>query len=82
MTRARNEALLRCFADVLRELRLKLGLTQEELAYRADVDRTFIGKLEGARSQPSLVVLFGIAQAMGIAPGELLNLVERKFTQT
>ena len=50
----RDEALIAAFADELRSRRAALRLSQEELAHRAGVNRTYIAKLELARNQPTL----------------------------
>lgn len=79
MTRVRDDALLLAFAAILRELREGLDISQEQLALRAGVDRTFVGRLESAKHQPSLAVVFSLAQAVGTAPSEFIALVERRF---
>ena len=45
----RDEALIAAFADELRSRRAALRLSQEELAHRAGVIRTYIAKLELVR---------------------------------
>lgn len=75
MTRVRDDILLEAFANVLRSLRRELGISQEQLALRANVDRTFVGKLESARHQPSLAVVFKLSQALGKTPEQLIALV-------
>lgn len=75
MTRVRDDILLEAFANVLRSLRSELGISQEQLAFRANVDRTFVSKLESARHQPSLAVVFKLSQALGKTPEQLIALV-------
>lgn len=75
MARVRDDILLKAFANVLRSLRNELGISQEQLALRANVDRTFVGKLESARHQPSLAVVFKLSQALGKSPEALIALV-------
>jgi transcriptional regulator with XRE-family HTH domain len=82
MTRVRDEALLRAFAAVLRELRQGVGLSQERLALIAGVDRTFVGKLETTKHQPSLAVCFSLAYAVGVSPSELVALVEGELERS
>jgi transcriptional regulator with XRE-family HTH domain len=77
MTRVRDDALLQAFAIVLRDLRRELALSQEQLALRAGVDRTFVGKLESGRHQPSLAVVFKLAQSAGTTPVELIARVQQ-----
>lgn len=69
----RDEVLLQAFASELKARRTKLKFSQEELAYRAKVNRTYIAKLELARNQPTLTILRNIADALEIALPELLQ---------
>ncbi len=77
MSRARNDALISAFAKTLTMARLQCGLTQEELAHRADVDRTFIWLLESGRRQPTISVLFALAHALSLNPETLVEQVRR-----
>jgi transcriptional regulator with XRE-family HTH domain len=70
---SRNDALLDAFATELRSRRSNAGLSQEELALRADVNRTYVAKLELARNQPTLSVLLSLAEALGIELPDLLR---------
>jgi transcriptional regulator with XRE-family HTH domain len=51
--------------DVLREKRDKLGMSQEEVAERADVDQTYISILERGLKSPTLETLEKICAALG-----------------
>jgi transcriptional regulator with XRE-family HTH domain len=75
MTRVRDDILLKALANVLRSLRSEIGISQEQLALRANVDRTFVSKLESARHQPSLAVVFKLSQALGKTPEQLVALI-------
>lgn len=70
---SRNDALLDAFATELRSLRSKAGLSQEELALRAEVNRTYVAKLELARNQPTLSVLLSLAEALGVELPDLIR---------
>lgn len=63
---SRNDALLDAFAAELRSRRSAAGLSQEALALRADVNRTYVAKLELARNQPTLSVLLSLAEALEV----------------
>jgi transcriptional regulator with XRE-family HTH domain len=78
MTRVRDDALVQAFAAALRDLRQQIGLSQEQLALRASVDRSFVGKLESGKHQPSLAVVFSLAQALGTSPDRLVAMVQEK----
>jgi len=49
------------------------GLSQEQLALAADLDRSYISEIELAKFSASLDVLERIANALDIDPQELLN---------
>lgn len=57
----------------VRDLRVSRGLTQEQLAFEAQIDLTYLGGIERGRRNPSLLVMVRIASALGVAPAELLN---------
>lgn len=61
------------FAKNLRERRQAKGLSQEELAYLADIDRTYVSSLERAVYSPSIDVLDRLARALGVGPDELIR---------
>jgi len=62
------------FAANLRRLRHARGLSQESLAYEADVNRTYISKLEKGVSYVGLEIIGKIAAVLKIEPSELLRL--------
>lgn len=70
------------FGRVLRELRIKAGLTQEQLGFEADLRRTYISILELGQQQPSLTTIFKLAHALGMSAGKLVDLVERDVEKT
>jgi DNA-binding XRE family transcriptional regulator len=63
----------RVFGRVLRTARDQCGLTQEQLAERAQLDRTYPSLLERGLRQPTLTVLFQLAGALGRTPQSLLD---------
>ncbi|HZF42991.1 MAG TPA: helix-turn-helix transcriptional regulator [Sphingomonadaceae bacterium] len=63
-------------AHNLRRYRALRGLSQEELAHRADIDRTYISSLERSQYAAGIDVLERLALALGIAPYELLRPAE------
>jgi transcriptional regulator with XRE-family HTH domain len=64
------------FGNKVREQRVALGLSQEELAERAGVHRTYIGMIERAEKNITLGNIEKIAKALGISLGDLMNLEE------
>jgi transcriptional regulator with XRE-family HTH domain len=61
------------FGKRVRELRLEKGLSQEQFSYKADVHRTYIGMIERAEKNISLVNIEKIAKALGINIKDLFD---------
>jgi len=57
----------------VRRLRLAKGITQERLAFAADLDLTYIGGIERGRRNPSLLVMARIADALDASLQDLLS---------
>jgi transcriptional regulator with XRE-family HTH domain len=64
------------FGDVLRELRVRKGLTQEELAIDCGLDRTYISLLERGLRQPTLSTLFKLAENLNVSPSSIIKQLE------
>lgn len=67
-----DELLRHIGANVYR-LRVRRGLTQAELAERADLDVRFVQRIERAATAPSLKTLLAIAGALQTPPAALLR---------
>ena len=57
----------------IKGLRLKLGLTQEELAARTELSKGFISQVERNLTSPSIATLMDILQCLGLTIGEFFN---------
>ena len=66
------------FGDRIRELRLSKGLSQEELAFRVKIHRTYIGGIERGERNPSLKNIAAIANALGVTLSELFSFRSRE----
>jgi len=69
-----SKTTLEKFGERVREERHKLGLSQEELASRAGVHRTYIGMIERAEKNITLENIEKIAKALEIPLGKIMNL--------
>ena len=67
----------RHFHSVLRRYRHEAGLTQEQMAERMNVSVGFFGMMEVGRRWPNIDMLFRIARALGVRPGELIDALEK-----
>jgi transcriptional regulator with XRE-family HTH domain len=61
------------FGDAVRVARTTAGLTQEELAERAGLDRSYIGGVERGDRNPTLMVIEKIAGGLGITLADLFS---------
>jgi transcriptional regulator with XRE-family HTH domain len=57
----------------VRELRSKMGVSQERLAVMAHIHRTYMGSVERGEKNISLESLVRIAHALGVRPEKLLS---------
>ncbi len=66
-----SKTTLEQFGEKVRLERIKLGLSQEELAARAGVHRTYIGMIERAEKNITLANIKKIAHALSIKISDL-----------
>lgn len=71
-TRDRRRCYALAFGAVLREHRNRVGITQEELAFRGDLDRTFPSLLERGLRTPTLTIICVLAEALQVDPARLV----------
>jgi len=60
------------FGELVRELRLGQGLSQEDLADRAGLHRTAVSFIERAQRSATLETVARLASALGVEPAELM----------
>ena len=64
------------FGGVLRTTRNAAGLSQQELALEAGLDRTYISLLERGLRQPTLSTIFQLSRILQVKPSKLVGAVE------
>jgi transcriptional regulator with XRE-family HTH domain len=64
------------FGKVIASLRQSAKLSQEELADRAAIHRTYVSQVERGLKSPTIVVLFRLARALGTTPSKVLKQLE------
>lgn len=67
------------FGRILQEKRQEKGLSQEQLAQRCNLDRTYISLLERGLRQPTINSLFNISKGLGISPSVFIKLIEDQY---
>jgi len=67
-----NKIVLIKFGEKVRDLRKKKGLTQEELAFKAELHRTYIGMIERAEKNITLTNIEKIANALEVSINDLM----------
>ena len=63
------------FGDVLKQARKEKGISQEQLAFDSNLDRSYISKLETGVYQPSISTIFAVSEVLGIKPADLIEKV-------
>lgn len=63
--------------DEIRKAREEAGLTQEQLSFAANIDRSYISQLENNKKSPTVDVLFRLCDALGVAASDLVARVEQ-----
>lgn len=61
------------FGETLRAARLEVGMSQEELAHRAGLDRTYVSSCERGNRNVSLETIVKLADALAVLPSALLS---------
>lgn len=62
----------KAFGARVRQLRHQAGISQEELAHRAELDRSYVGQVERGERNISLDNIYRLADAVGADAGSLL----------
>ena len=62
----------------LRILRKQKGLSQEELAFQAGINRNYVGQIEREEKSPTVDVIEKLSGSLGIPPAALLSRTVQK----
>lgn len=74
----KRRKLLLPIGGVLRQAREKAGLTQEELAFEAEVDRSYVSYLENDHKSPTIEMLSAICRVLGVAVSDIVKRAEKR----
>lgn len=70
---------MKAYAAEVKARRTELKISQDELAARAEVNRTYVGKIELALNQPTLVVALRIAGGLEAGFPEMMASVMQRY---
>ncbi len=68
---------LDAFGMVLKRMRKERGLSQEELAWDAQLDPKFVSMLERGRKEPGYRTILKLSRALGCTSGHLMSEVDK-----
>ena len=77
MDNSEHQNVLFTLAENIKWQRKRIGLSQEELAFKANIDRTFVSKIERGNANPSLKTLLAIANVLDVPFIQLLTSEEK-----
>ncbi|MDP2649665.1 MAG: helix-turn-helix transcriptional regulator [bacterium] len=66
-------ALYKTLGEKIKKYRKEKGLTQEQLADAAEIERSYMGTIERGERNPTLLKVYKIAKALTVNLSELLN---------
>ena len=72
-------ALKQALSANIKRIRKEQGISQEKLALKADVDRSYMSEVERQLANPSLEALVKIGNALEVTPSDLLQLGKKKI---
>jgi transcriptional regulator with XRE-family HTH domain len=67
---------LAAFGAAVRDLRERRELSQENLGFEAELDRTYVSGIERGVRNPTLTTIWKLAEALGVTPSRLLKAAE------
>jgi transcriptional regulator with XRE-family HTH domain len=71
-------ALKLALSTNIKRLRKEQGISQEKLALKADIDRSYMSEVERCLANPSIEALLKIGNALDVPPSELLQSGKKK----
>ncbi len=69
----RHDKFLKQFGNNLRTIRIQKGLTQEDLAFEAELDLTQIGRIERGVTNTSISIAYKLAKALKVNVKQLFE---------
>ena len=73
LTKNRQDPVLVALGVALRRIRLEKSISQEKLALLAEVDRSYVGRVERGDNNVAVLTLFRLARAMDTSMAEIME---------
>ncbi|MEK3900131.1 helix-turn-helix domain-containing protein [Paenibacillus sp. FSL R7-0179] len=73
--------LKQIIGKTVKAIRLKQGLSQEDLAHECNVDRSYISMIEVGRNEPSITKIFELCRSLKVAPSDFIKMVEIEYNR-
>jgi len=77
-SRDETTLFLRAFGQAVRDARERSGLSQEELGFKSELDRTYISGIERGVRNPTLRSIARLCRALGVLPSGLVQQAEKR----
>jgi len=77
----KQQEINKAIGGVIRELRIRLRISQETLSSLAGLSRTYLGEVERGESSVSLPILQNLAKGLGIKLSDLIRRYERALDE-
>ena len=73
LSKNRQDPVLVALGVALRRIRLEKSISQEKLALLAEVDRSYVGRVERGDNNVAVLTLFRLARAMDTSMAEIME---------
>ena len=77
MTKVRDEFIIKSVGENIRQIRISKSLSQEEVAYAADIPINQIGRIERGEINPTISTLYVISKALNTSLASIVTVVEQ-----
>lgn len=78
-SRATRSELRRAFGAVLKQRRLARELSQEEFAWQAGMDRSYVSQIESGKRSPTIEMLFRLAAGLRMDPAQFVRDIQAQI---
>ena len=72
-----KEEINEAFGKVIKQIREEQGLSQQELADYAELDRSYISDMERGRYNPTLLTIYKLSEILKIKPNKLIERIDK-----